>query len=1408
MKSLKYILTIFAVLLVHTAMGQDYLKIHFSDGHSERHFLSLVKEISTTKYDINGFYHQDYQTQQVIMLDTVYSYPLSSIDSITYHKVDVETVNENYDMVVKTVSSVLSQNRSADEIETHFDEIKKCIAVDSIWRTGNMITVQVKDGPRIYYIEKGLMTENDRSLMPVKSASVHAPNAKNTGRQITVNKDVKIAIANQTYNDESLLLQHSFLDAIEEEFANLGFSVKSIHDVNLDFYTSEMSKYNLVFLVTHGGFDGEKHSIATSDLVEKTEVQTNEITIYQDWSDIQKMYQADIDDIHIGHIFEDRDETEYLMGYVFLSEDYLRKKTRNFAESPLNIFYNVACKSLMGDGILRQESEGIDVSGDDKFATIMHNKNIDVYLGYNMTDHRGVESGASFFLNLLRGNSVGKSFKLLRPEYKHETDEPYAYLLDIPKNPSDRNKFITKTFTEPVDEDMDINGQKITLKGITTLSLIFDYESGDLETYIQSGFRYGMDPSMTVYTQTEDRGFEEIDSEKGNQFFTAQIPVENDETLYYQAFTFDGSCYNLGDIQSFTPKPAIAINPMSLEFGEVTVNSTRTKEITVTNTGNASLNYLIQADTIDYPFSVPDAWKAFSLSPGSSKTHIVRFTPYCEGGAVYDFEVISNACNNGQQTISLRGTGVGAPVLPDNAVDLGLPSGTLWAKCNLGAELAYATGDKYAWGEPYTKSEFTWKTYKWAKGSNNTLTKYNSDPDRGTVDNKLYLDVEDDAAHVVWGGNWYTPTEDELLELLTCCTWTWHSIGGINGYKVTSNNAECAGKFIFLPAGGYAEGKSVFDVNNGGNYWTSSRYYDKSGLHFTADEIKTSNYNRYYGFSIRPVYRIYLKDFTLDRSELSLDRGGEYTFSVTYTPGNATTRQLIWKSSDPTVASVDSKGKVKALWQGTAVITAQTNDGKLIRQCVVTVNQVLYPVPEAVDLGLSVKWASFNLGAAIPTDRGDYFAWGETEGKYSGKNNFAWDTYKYSYNGSSSKRSKYNDEDGCYYLSASDDAASVYLGGDWRMPTAKEVSELINNCKCEPVTLDGVHGYRITGLNGNSIFLPTTGSYDYSLHDYTYYGHYWTSQRYDSREAYELRISYDDNFDRSYIKIYSGILPLGLAIRPVFAKRVVEKLNISDERLVISQGHTKELTVSGWPYLYDEVAVQWESEDTNVAIVKDGKVMAVGVGKTTVRAILSADHQISCECVIVVPDTRGHEFVDFNLPSGTLWATCNIGATSPEQYGDYFAWGEIEPKNDYSWDTYKFYKDGKTTKYLGRSSEKLEDEDDAAVMNWNGVWRMPTNSDFKELRNFCKYHEETINGIKGMLFQREEDGPTLFIPYAGQHYDTSTIDVGQIGFLWTSETPGARSNLARFFYIEDSSTGLYEGDRNVGISVRPVCVPE
>ena len=157
---------------------------------------------------------------------------------------------------------------------------------------------------------------------------------------------------------------------------------------------------------------------------------------------------------------------------------------------------------------------------------------------------------------------------------------------------------------------------------------------------------------------------------------------------------------------------------------------------------------------------------------------------------------------------------------------------------------------------------------------------------------------------------------------------------------------------------------------------------------------------------------------------------------------------------------------------------------------------------EAVDLGLSVKWANMNLGASKSSDYGTYYAWGETKPKKY----YSWDTYAWS-KGNAQYLIKYSPSDGKTQLEASDDAARANWGDDWRMPTQKEIKELRDKCTFTNTLQNGVKGCTVTGPNGNSIFLPYAG-----IQFRPVYGYYWTSTLYPTspNKAWCLEFDFSD----------------------------------------------------------------------------------------------------------------------------------------------------------------------------------------------------------------------------------------------------------------------------------------------------------
>ncbi len=278
----------------------------------------------------------------------------------------------------------------------------------------------------------------------------------------------------------------------------------------------------------------------------------------------------------------------------------------------------------------------------------------------------------------------------------------------------------------------------------------------------------------------------------------------------------------------------------------------------------------------------------------------------------------------------------------------------------------------------------------------------------------------------------------------------------------------------------------------------------------------------------------------------------------------------------------------------------------------------------------------------------------------------------------------------------------------------------------------------------------------------------------------------------------------------------VTDITLSSSTLyLINVGNTNQLTATVLPADADNPNVAWTSSDESVAIVDQaGQVTAIAEGTCTITASAADGSGVYATCKVIV----GHEYVDLGLPSGTLWATCNIGADSPEEYGDYFAWAETTSKSTFSWTTYRYnatnqhYMSKYCTNYnLGPNGftdylTELEPEDDAAYVNWGRKWRIPTKTQFSELinSNYTTTTWTTQNGVYGRLITSKSNGNSLFLPAAGARGDSSLGSAGSDGYYWSRMLYANSPQSAYGLSFNSANVKLNHDGRYYGKSVRPV----
>ena len=354
----------------------------------------------------------------------------------------------------------------------------------------------------------------------------------------------------------------------------------------------------------------------------------------------------------------------------------------------------------------------------------------------------------------------------------------------------------------------------------------------------------------------------------------------------------------------------------------------------------------------------------------------------------------------------------------------------------------------------------------------------------------------------------------------------------------------------------------------------------------------------------------------LNMETANLEEGKTLQLEAILEPANTTERNVSWKSSNTEVVTVSENGLVTGVSAGEATITAKISSFEA--SCKITV----YELMVAVDLGLSVKWGSRNLGALTSQDAGNYYAWGETEPK----DQFSWDNYKW-YDGSSI--TKYNTTDHLSILLPEDDAASVTLGGEWRLPRESEFYELIKQCKWSSVE----KGMIVEGPNGNEVFIPYTGYMEDSVQS-TSRGYYWTSTNVDNSYGFFYGFENSNSFSQLCDKYF------GFAIRPVYGEiphPTAVKLNKTEATRY--PGGILQLYATVTPANAANRNVTWSSSDESVATVDDyGYITVLAEGEAIITAT-TMDGGLTAQCKLTVNP----------IPDGAVFSADAFNSSTDEE---------------------------------------------------------------------------------------------------------------------------------------------------------------
>ena len=763
---------------------------------------------------------------------------------------------------------------------------------------------------------------------------------------------------------------------------------------------------------------------------------------------------------------------------------------------------------------------------------------------------------------------------------------------------------------------------------------------------------------------------------------------------------------------TITPNSGYELQTLSVTSGG--------KEVTVTNNSfvmpEGEVEILAIFEAIEYKITIAETANG-TVTPSATtasagETVTLTITP----NSGYELQTLSVTCNGKEVSVTNNSFVMPAGNVEISAsfvasstenshtwVDLGLPSGLLWATCNVGATNPEDCGDYYAWGEIATKSTYDWSTYKYANGSSVTFTKYCTSSSYGTVDNKTILEAADDVATQNWGGNWRMPTSNEWKELIDNCDWTWITKNSVNGYEVKATN----GNSIFLPAAG----SGLLSAGSGGFYWSSSLYTYTCGaqeVYFNSDSHELAYYgNRSYGQSVRPVQ---------DANSKS-----EETITTSYNISVAENTNGIVTLSATTAKAGE-----------TVTLTIIPNSGYELQTLSVTCN----------GKEVSVTNNSFVM----------------PEGEVEISASFA----------------------------SSPITVSFYKPSTWKRVYLYSWTAGVNKATEQ---MGAWPGTELTKVNADGFYYHT---FDASLKEINFIFHAGTGlQTSDLWTDEDVCYAWSNGAEKKLEDC-----------KTTFNITVSETTNgtITPSTTTAQIGETITLKVTPDSHYYlQSLNVMCGNE--KVAVTDRSFVMPAG------------DVTISATFVFVSGTENGYDYVDLGLPSGLKWATCNLDATKPEDYGNYYAWGEIATQDSsYTWSTYK-YANGSSitlTKYNNSSSNgivdnktTLEAADDAATQNWGGNWRMPTIGEWQELIDNCAWTWTTLNGVNGYEV-KATNGNSIFLPAAGSRNDGGLHDAGTNGRYWSSSLYTDDPNYAQYVFFYSDYHGTVGRSRACGRSVRPV----
>lgn len=790
-KRFKYIIAFVLTFMALPMMAQDYMNIFFKNGDFRKFYMKNITGITATKVDVDGIEHDDYISQQITTIYDKYIYKLEDVDSITFTKIDEELAEQNFVSAMPKVFTEIEDCQTMENVEDKIDEIRKAEGVADAWSDGHQLYVSIAEGETFKF---NFYHEAPYKKNVIKDAATRvralSPQLESIIRQKSIH--LKALIANQIDKNEDEdfeEIKQSYLIPLYDFFQDCGIDVQYEPNPDIDFFYNNSDDpehlhfydYDIVLLMTHGGYGNIIYNSPKGVDFWGRE-KANAVAGIKGHSFVTSE--------DIGKPIKAVDEESWEKYYRSFKE--WRDKTPYHDLTDVHINYTFIPEKRDGKNVWIAHPELTEYFFRD-IAKGEFNSSNSFFFNFACSSLEGDNNqpSYSFAKILMEKRNLGIyagftntnfSAPVASRDFLHSIFSGYS----VGKSFEDLNEWCKKETVENVEEDVD--------------SFLECFEQKDLDE-IRSGEWLLDGAELKIIDLSENL--------PSDFFLFPTVTIELDEELVNQSFLSNQSVtikglttfYGDSDLQKGFK---YSTNPNSLS------QNIQAEKETAVGSERGNCQYEV---------------KISNLEPDTE----YYYQAYTFDGEYYNYGEICSFKTPAE--------------IPSEAVDLGLPSGTLWAKWNMGATAPEEYGDYYAWGETETKKGYGWYNYEHCDGTDDTCHDIGAE-----ISGTKY-----DVAHVKWGGDWQLPTSKQIDELVKYCQHKVTTSKGVKGTLVTGPN----GNTIFLPCAGFMSGTKLYGPGKYGLYKSGTRcgsdLKESWLLNADADGFVRIGIWNSTGHSIRPV---------------------------------------------------------------------------------------------------------------------------------------------------------------------------------------------------------------------------------------------------------------------------------------------------------------------------------------------------------------------------------------------------------------------------------------------------------------------------------------------------------------------------------------------------------------------------